>query len=176
MSGIVLPHRQGTILSPHRIMMDHDHIHRFSHTAIKEGGSGSIEFFDKDGRYIAGMTMKSKQDGIYVTANQILIPKQVCRHLYAPEDEEEEFQIHHLSSLPINDLSTLVNTEEFIIHQTNTDTAPQKLSQQLYNMELWHQHMGHVGWRTLQKTRDVVDPFCLVLSSAWTPPLLVPCS
>lgn len=154
--ALYCPTATGTILSPHRIMMDKNGIEEFNHRGMKNG-SGKIEFRDKEGRYIAGITMTSKRDGIYMASNQILIPKENSTCGMAIETEEDELRLHHHKMS--EDTTPPPLTEEWNINQATAPTISdaKRLSQNLYNMELWHQRMGHVGWRTLQKTREMVD-------------------
>lgn len=152
------PQSTGTVLSPHRVMVDDNRVDGFAHEARRKG-NGKIIFFDENRRTLATLTMHSKLDGIYLTSNPILVPKTVkAEAMTTDATTETELRLRYAkTSLP-----PPLSMETTPNHPTTYEQYTQwirsaKLTPQQFNGELWHQRLGHVGWKTMKKTSEVVE-------------------
>ena len=118
--------------------MDNADVQSFTHHGNKSG-TGTISFQDTSGQNIATIAMSRRRDGLWFTANAVLIP---------PSPTITKVKItHHICPVVGSDIQP-------ILHQL---AAPTHYSTAMKNLELWHQRMGHPSLRTLRRTQQVID-------------------
>jgi hypothetical protein len=152
------PQSTGTVLSPHRVMVDDNRVDGFAHEARRKG-SGRIIFFDRNKRTLATLTMHSKLDGIYLTSNPILVPKTAQPHESTVDaNTEAKLHLRYAKATSIPPITDDITTAGPTTHAKYLQwIQTMKLTHQQFNGELWHQRFGHIGWRTMKKTSEVVE-------------------
>jgi hypothetical protein len=147
---------------------------------------GKIGFLDHNKRKVESIQMKRTDSGEWLTSNQILVTslienKHIIRSVNRRSDQIRDIQMERNGNIQLREDRVVIDQQQneswamdirphhfdamsedahliFTDVKLKTmDTPQQVYTQNMKELELWHQRMGHCSTRTLNETRKCVE-------------------
>jgi hypothetical protein len=182
---LYMPKSSGTVLSPDNYHTTHSS-KLFASYHLGTNNGGKIGFLDHNKCEVESIQMKRTDNGKWLTKNQILVTslienKHIIRAVNRRSDRIWDIQMEQNDNIQLMEDRVVIDQQQNESWATGIgshhfdamsegahpgfsdvklktmDTPQQEYTQNMKELELWHQRMGHCSTRTLNETRKCVE-------------------